>query len=74
MRQRDHGIGGRVLSSGWRGTGWRFRLTFSVRRMPPSEIGLAKKYKTLHPHPVPPASVDVREIPSLRLPPERCFG
>jgi ATP-dependent DNA helicase RecG len=44
----------RVLSPGRRGTGWGFRLTFSVDRGRPAAGELPKKYKTLHPHPVPP--------------------
>ena len=33
--------------------GGGLRLTFSVRRLPPSEIRAPKKYKTLRPHPAP---------------------
>jgi SAM-dependent methyltransferase len=53
MTGRGHAHGGRVLSWGAEGTGWGLHLTFSVKRMPPSEGGLPKKHKTFRPHPVP---------------------
>jgi hypothetical protein len=42
-----------TFSVGSWGTGWGFRLTFSVKRWRLAAGELPKKYKTLHPHPVP---------------------